>query len=426
MSRTVFFLPLVLAAGAAAQDAPAPKFEPQTIDDAIQIGYGLAVADINGDEKPDLVLADKVDIVWYENPTWKKHVMASRLTLLDNVCVAARDIDGDGKAEVAVGAQWNPSETTDETKSGAVFYLDRPADPTQRWTPVKLTHEPTVHRMKWVRVGEKEHQLVVVPLHGRGNDPATGAGEPVKVLAYTVPADRTKAEGWTTQVVDANLHKTHNFDVRKARTGAESLWLGGLEGGRVLSYVNGAWEGRTLPLEGLDKGVGEIRGAGSQIVAVIQPMHGNQVNVYHDDFGLTQLDDTLNQGHALLCQPIVSPGFPDVVAGWREKNAEGKVGIRLYVRDDTTGEEIWTPHVVDDNTMACEDVVAADLDADGRTDLIASGRATKNVIIYWNKTPVEALVKERPELPPLTDEEKAAMKKRKEQREAEAAEPKKE
>jgi hypothetical protein len=35
--------------------------------------------------------------------------------------------------------------------------------------------------------------------------------------------------------------------------------------------------------------------------------------------------------------------------------------------------------------MGCEDAVAADLDADGRPDIIAGGRATHNVKIYWNR-----------------------------------------
>jgi hypothetical protein len=35
--------------------------------------------------------------------------------------------------------------------------------------------------------------------------------------------------------------------------------------------------------------------------------------------------------------------------------------------------------------IACEDTLAADLDADGRPDLVAGGRATHNVKIYWNR-----------------------------------------
>ena len=69
----------------------------------------------------------------------------------------------------------------------------------------------------------------------------------------------------------------------------------------------------------------------------------------------------------------------------RKANADKKVGIKLYVAEDATGEK-WTAHVIDDNTMACEDLKIADLNADGKPDLIASGRATHNVVIYWNKS----------------------------------------
>src|SRR5690242_4882461 len=77
-----------------------PKFRAVDIDKEVKIGYGLAIADVDGDKKPDILLADKDVVVWYQNPTWEKHVMAASLTDKDNVCIAAMDIDGDGRCEV--------------------------------------------------------------------------------------------------------------------------------------------------------------------------------------------------------------------------------------------------------------------------------------------------------------------------------------
>src|SRR5215218_781799 len=125
-----------------------PKFEAQTIDSSIAIGYGLALGDVDGDGKPDILLADKKQFVWYRNGDWKRFVMLENLTEQDNVCIAARDLDGDGKVEVAVGAQWNPGETGNSQESGSVHYLIAPKDVTQPWKSVQLYHEPTIHRMR--------------------------------------------------------------------------------------------------------------------------------------------------------------------------------------------------------------------------------------------------------------------------------------
>jgi hypothetical protein len=49
-------------------------------------------------------------------------------------------------------------------------------------------------------------------------------------------------------------------------------------------------------------------------------------------------------------------------------------------------ELAWSPaQRLDPGGVAVEDLAAGDLDGDGRTDLVAVGRKTKNVRIYWNQ-----------------------------------------
>lgn len=396
--KTSFLLISGLSAAAGAALAVEPKFEHQTIG-KIQIGYGLNIADVDGDGKDDIVLADKTDIVWYQNPTWERHVIATKLTLRDNVCIAARDLDGDGKCEIAVGAQWNPGNTVSVEESGSVHYLVAPEDRTQRWDVVTLPNEPTVHRMHWRRAGGK-WELVVLPLHGRGN--VGGAGENgVRVIGYELPKDPSKAENWKQRVIDESLHATHNFDVAWSEQGAETMLIGGREGLLTVNPRNEA----ELAVKAADfdgPGAGEprfgpnftFRGSFLTNYAAIEPMHGAEVVVYSVEketspvhkpvWKRTVVDNTLAEGHALACADLLGLDREQIVTGWRKPDANGKVGIKLYTWNKA--DDSWTTHVIDDNEMAVEDLKLADLDGDGKLDIIAAGRATENLKIYWNKS----------------------------------------
>jgi hypothetical protein len=375
--RIAFVLSMVLLLISGFQsDHSSVMFETQTIDDSIEIGYGLAIGDVDGDGKDDILLADKKQFVWYRNGDWKRFVMVENLTERDNVCIAARDIDGDGTVEVAVGAQWNPGETNDPEKSGSVHYLIPPTDPTEKWESVELPHVPTVHRMRWVRtpIG---YQLVMLPLHGIGNK--DGEGEGVKVMGYLMNDNDPEAE-WTVTVIDQSMHLTHNFEVRDTG-GPESLIIGGKEGAKQVTYGRKGWSKVKHIIDG--HGFGEIR-ANQNFVVGIQPMHGNELVLYNQKGARKVLDDNMAQGHALALGDLLSTGQDQIVVGWRNENEEGQLGIKIFASKDSNWNA-WDEQWIDNNGMACEDLKLADLDQDGRLDIIAAGRSTKNLKIYWNK-----------------------------------------
>ncbi len=58
---------------------PLPFFEKMTLADQQPDGYWIQAVDINGDGKLDLVTSGLAvgEVVWYENPTWKKRLIAN-------------------------------------------------------------------------------------------------------------------------------------------------------------------------------------------------------------------------------------------------------------------------------------------------------------------------------------------------------------
>ncbi len=387
--KTAFICTLLgFALSLSAATAPSSaRFRAVEVDNSVQIGYGITVADVDGDKKPDLVLADKNLFVWYQNPTWKKHVLAEKVTALDHVCIAARDVDGDGKAEIAVGAGWNPGDTVG---SGSLHYLVPPADRTTKWTLSQLHHEPTIHRIRWIKTTASRFDLVSVPLHGRGNRNAQGDG--VKILAYKMP--RNPGDKWETELIADHIHQTHNFDpVDWDGNGTEEFLCAAKEGVFLFKRGQEKWQWEHLSsAESGEVRQGKLPG-GQRYFATVEPFHGTNIAIYTPPQAYTAkilwdrnvIDPTLKGAHALGCGDFTKSGHDQLVAGWRDKNADGKVGLKLYSPRGPDGKQ-WDQTLVDDDGMACEDLAVADLNGDGWLDIVAAGRATKNLKVYFNET----------------------------------------
>src|SRR3954471_14152393 len=84
-------LPLLVANMAAADPA---AFTAHTIASDLRGGYQVVAADLNHDGRPDLIaLASGMrELVWFENPSWQRHVLATGVSRMINCVVAGDEI----------------------------------------------------------------------------------------------------------------------------------------------------------------------------------------------------------------------------------------------------------------------------------------------------------------------------------------------
>jgi hypothetical protein len=375
----------------------AAEFRTQQIADNATVVYAVTTADMNADGKPDIVAVLSKRVVWYENPSWREHVVLDRPQERDNVCLAIHDIDGDGKLDIALGASWQPTNT----ESGGTLQWLKNTGAETPWPLYPIAEEPTLHRIRWGDVdGDGKKELIVVPLHGRGNQPPDWRGAGVRVLVFRIPAN-PQSSPWPVEVADESLHIAHNFLVADYDgDGRQEIWVAAREGVHVLKRGAAGWTKHKLG-EGAPGEIQLGRVNRQRVLATVEPWHGNGLVVYEEPpapknpqgplpdpnwktplgtlWPSRMIEERLAQGHALALADFDGDGSDEIAAGWRDK----KYGVALYKRLPS-GE--WARTQLIDSDMAAEDLAADDLNGDGMPDLIAGGRATQNIRIYWNET----------------------------------------
>ncbi len=392
---------LLLTASVAAAEQPFPTFRTQEIASDLGVGYAVLLVDLNNDGKPDIVVVDQKRVVWYENPTWKMHTIIQGQTKPDNVCMAAYDITGTGQVDLALGADWRPF---DSKSGGTLQWLRRGKALDEPWTLHPIAEEPTIHRIRFVDLdGSGRAKLVVAPIMGRNSTQAKNwMDAPARLLAFSIPKDPTR-DRWVPEVLDEGMHVIHNFYPVPAHSGkGMSLLTASYEGVSLVERDGDRWtrkhlgEGNQANPNG-SRGSSEVKQGtlkgGHKVIATIEPWHGNQVVVYTEPDRPGELwkrhvvDEKLKWGHAVWFADLDNDGSDELIIGVRDdlspKSGERR-GMRIYKAQDETGTK-WERHLLDEGGVAVEDLAAADLDGDGRIDLVAVGRQTHNIRIYWNQ-----------------------------------------
>ncbi len=211
---------------------------------------------------------------------------------------------------------------------------------------------------------------------------------------------------WRAEVADEGLHTAHSLQLADLDGDSkDEILVGAWEGVFVLRRDrNGRWSrervGTGDQTDGPSKGASEVRIGhlkdGSRYVATVEPWHGNQVVVYTPPaFGRglwvrRVIDDNVSGAHALWCADLEGDGDDDLIVARRDADHDldhlpNSMGVLVYGPNVVDSAPGFARHEVDTGGIAAEDLVAADLDGDGRIDLIAGGRETHNVKIYWNR-----------------------------------------
>ena len=389
MAMAITALPAVEAGGQAGPQAAGPtgfstagplKFREQEIARDFGVGYALSPGDVNGDKRVDILAISGTELVWFRAPDWEKTViLPAGATTADNVTLAPHDIDGDGRLDVALGAGWTRQNT------GTLQWVRQNAPgTTPAWELFPISAEPTLHRIKWADVdGDKKLELIVAPLHGKG---AKGAEGPAARLLVFRPPANPSAEPWPMEVAGEANHIQHNFlsmnidaDAQEELVTASHEGLASWKRGK-----DGTWV-RTPIGEGSPGEVKLGRVGGRRLLATVEPWHGANVAIYVEKAGAatwtkTTIETALTEGHALGWADFDGDGNEELAVGWRR----GKPGLAIYFVDRDGA--LKSKMMVDDGGMDTEDLIVGDFNGDALPDLVASGRATRNVKIYWNET----------------------------------------
>ena len=275
------------------------SFEKEILDANFTGGYGVELADIDGDSLLDVVAVatNPAKFVWYKNPNWEKFTISTATR--GNIDAAPYDIDGDGDIDLVLASEFSLS---DSTTGGLMHWLENPGNPieNQQWDMHFIDQIPTTHRIRWGDInGDGRDELVSLPIIGVGAN-APDYTVAAELRAYEIPLNLTVSR-WPSVVLDNSLQMSHGLEIFDWNDdGKEDILTASFYGVHLIQLAQrgqaiakqylamGNQDGERPAIGSSEVGVGVLASGAPRTVAsdtvhfiaTIEPWHGNEIVVY--------------------------------------------------------------------------------------------------------------------------------------------------
>ena len=380
---------------------PKVQFSEHLIHDKYGYAYGIAAADLNGDGFIDLVSSDTTDdktpeknngtLLWFENDgkgKFTQHIIAKNEPgWFERLAIG--DIDGDGHPDVVVVLN----------RAGSVVWFRNPGKPTtEPWQRHTIVNGglPGAYDVALGDFDGDGRLDVVASSWTRGN----------RFEWYRNPGKDGFAKEWPAHVIEDKLSETRTICVADFNGDGRPDLLGTASSASLVVWYENVGKSGSLPTWKKhvidDKSPAPIHGHpvdmdGDGDLDVVMafgmreglaPKEKHQV-VWYENVGKPGKGTTwkkhvvgaLPYAFEAIAADVDGDGRPDVIA-----TAWGSAGKLVWFRNPGNNKEPWPMHVLKERWPNANQVIAADLNNDKRIDLIATAERGANELRWWRNT----------------------------------------